>query len=262
MQGAWLLGFNESLIDRIGRILLGETAHGNDLTLTIDAKLNAEIAAMFGGYRGAAVVLDYKTGEILAMVSLPQFDLKEIDVDEQHGGADEKALPNRALQAKYVPGELFKLVTAAAAMEYLDLSGRSFACKGYYYWENSYIYCDAPHGEQTFEEAVADYCKSTLARLSVEIGAKKLQRTAESLGFNLQFLFSDTVLYESEIALNSLTSEYDLAMAGLGEYNITVTPMHMGHALRSRSKRRQAAAAQADFGYRRRGYRKKKRCVQ
>ena len=226
-QGAWLLGFNESLTDRIKRILLSETAHGSDLTLTLDAKLNSEIAAMFGNYRGAAVVLDYKTGKILAMVSLPQFDLKDIDVSQEHGGADQDALPNRALQAQYAPGEVFKVVTAAAAMEYLDLSGRTFECEGSYLTEDGSILCEKLHGEQTFEEAFANYCKSTLAGLSVEVGAKKLQRTAESLGFNLQFLFSDTVLYESGIALNSLTSEYDLAMAGLGEYNIFVTPMHM-----------------------------------
>ena len=226
-QGAWLLGFNESLTERIKRILLGETAHGSDLTLTLDARLNSEIAEMFGAYRGAAVVLNYKTGEILAMVSLPEFDLREIDVNEQHGGADEKALPNRALQASYVPGEVFKVVTAAAAMEYLDLSGRTFACKGSYFTEDGNILCDRLHGEQTFEEAVANYCESTLARLSVEVGPKKLKRTAESLGFNLQFLFGDTVLYESEIVLGSLAAEYDLAMTGLGEYNISVTPMHM-----------------------------------
>ena len=226
-QGAWLLGFNEDMVQRISRVLLGETAHGNDLTLTIDAELNLYIAQQLEGYRGAATVINYQTGEILAMVSLPEFDLKQIDVNLKHGGADEESLVNRALQFRYPPGEIFKVVTAAAAMEYLDLSNRTFACKGSYFTEDGSISCDELHGDQTFEQAVSNFCSSTFAQLSVEIGAAKLQRTAQKLGFNYQFLFSDLAVYDSQISLNSLTSEYDLAYAGLGEYDVAVTPIHM-----------------------------------
>lgn len=226
-QGAWLLGFNEGLEDRIKRVLLSETAHGSDLTLTIDAKLNSEIADIMQDYRGSAVLLNYKTGEILAMVSLPEFDLRQIDVSELHGGAEENSLVNRALQVRYTPGAIFEVLSAAAAMEYLDLADRTFVCKGSFYTEEGTVSCPVLHGEQTFEDAVANFCQSTIAQLSVEIGFKNLQKTAERLGFNFQFLFSDLALYESYISLNSLTSDYDLASAGLGEYNITVTPMHM-----------------------------------
>ena len=226
-QGAWLLGFNEGLIERITRVLVSETAHGSDITLTIDAKLNAAIADLIGNYNGAAVVLNYETGEMLAMVSLPEFDLTKIDVNLSHGGADEESLVNRALQSTYSPGAVFKVVTAASAMENIDLSVNTFECEGSYVTDSGEIICDTLHGSQTFEEMIANYCESSIAQLSVEIGAKNLQQTAEELGFNYQFLFSDMVLYESEISLNSLSSDYDLASAGLGKGNTSVTPMHM-----------------------------------
>jgi peptidoglycan glycosyltransferase len=226
-QGAWLLGFNENLFDRIQRVLLSDTAHGRDIKLTIDSGMNIEIANILGDYRGAAAVLNYKTGEILSMVSLPEFDLKEIDVSQEHGGADEKSLPNRVLQGSYPPGELFKVVTAAAAMEYLDLVDESLMCEGDIRIENDTIFCNAAHGQQTFEEAVQNYCIVSLSQLAIEMGESNLEKAAGKLGFNFEFLFGDVVLYSSDLAISSLTSDYDLAQAAIGEAHVTVTPMHM-----------------------------------
>ena len=226
-QGAWLLGFNENLFDRIQRVLLSDTAHGRDIKLTIDSGINIEIADMMGDYKGAAVVLNYKTGEILSMVSLPEFDLKEIDVSQEHGGADEKSLPNRALQGSYPPGELFKVVTAAAAMEYLDLVDETLTCEGSIKTEDGTIFCETVHGQQTFDEAIQNYCSASLSQLAIEMGESNLKKTAEKLGFNYQFLFGDVVLYSSELNISSLTSDYDLAQAAIGQDYVTVTPMHM-----------------------------------
>jgi peptidoglycan glycosyltransferase len=226
-QGAWLLGFNEKLSDRIKRILLGETEHGNDITLTIDADLNVKIAEQFDDLSGAAAVINYKTGEIVSMVSMPTFDLKDIDVNLENGGADAESLSNRVLQGQYYPGELFKIVSAASFMENLDLSANSYECEGKLSLEEGSIYCEKVHGTQTFEEVIANYCECSIASLSLEVGAKKLLRTAEKLGFNYQFLFSDIVLYESSLSMNSMTDDFELAQAGLGEQGITVTPMHM-----------------------------------
>lgn len=226
-QGAWLLGFNEGLMDRIMRVLVSETAHGSDITLTLDAKLNSQIADLFEKNSGAVVVLNYKTGEILSMVSLPEFDLSKIDVTLTHGGANEESLVNRALQSTYPSGTVFKVVTAASAMQFLDLTNKSFTCKGTYFKEDGEIICDTLHDNQTFEEMISNNCISSLAEISSEIGYKRLKKTAEELGYNHQFLFSDLVLYESELSLSSLSSEHDLASAGIGIGKVATTPMHM-----------------------------------
>ncbi len=224
-QGAWLLGFNEKLSDRIKRILLNEDEHGNDITLTLDSSLNAGIAEKFAGDEGAAVVINYKTGEIISMVSLPSFDLREIDVNLKNGGANPESLSNRVLQGEYCPGEIFKIVSAAAFMENADLSKDSYTCEGKVMLENSAIYCDKIHGEQTFEEVISNYCESAITNLTLDIGINRLIKEAQKLGFNYQFLFKDTVLYESNI-INETESEYDIAQVGLGMKGITITPMH------------------------------------
>ncbi len=226
-QGAWLLGFNENLFDRIQRVLLRDTAHGRDIKLTLDSSMNIDIADMLGDYKGAVVVLNYKTGEILSMVSLPEFDLKEIDVSQEHGGANEKSLSNRAIQGSYPPGELFKVVTAAAAMEYLDLVDEQLVCEGSIKTEDGTIFCDAVHGQQTFEEAVLNYCSSSLSQLVIDMGESSFEKAAQKLGFNYQFLFGDVVLYSSDLDIGSLSSDYDLAQAAIGQEFVKVTPMHM-----------------------------------
>ncbi len=225
-QGAWLLGFNEKLRERISRILLNESEHGNDITLTLDSKLNTLIAEKLSGYSGAVAVINYKTGEIISMVSLPTFDLKDIDVNLENGGANPESLSNRVLQGEYYPGEIFKVVSAAAFMEYLDLSKNTYVCDGKAELNDSSVYCDKNHGSQTFEEAISNYCESAISLLSVELGYKKIIKTAEKLGFNYQFLFSDTVLYESSIIVDS-SSEYSIAQTALGMEGLKVTPMHI-----------------------------------
>lgn len=226
-QGAWLLGYNEGLIDRIKRVLVSETAHGSDITLTIDAKLNEYINSNIKDYQAAVAIINYKNGEIIAMSSTPTFDLRDIDVSLNNGGVQEESLVNRVIQGQYLPGKLFHIVTASAAMQYLDLSGREFNCQGSYKIDDKIITCNKTHGIQTFEEVLINSCDCAIAQLGVEIGTKNLQRSAEKLGFNYQFMFDDIVLYESKISLNSLTSQYNLAKSAIGSYNIAVTPMHM-----------------------------------
>lgn len=226
-QGAWLLGFNESLYDRIKRLLLNDTAHGNDITLTIDSELCKFINKQLGSNSGTVVVLNYKTGDILAMVSTPSFDPAEINPHVANGGAAEKSLINRAIQAHYSPGQLFNIITASAAIEHVDLSDRDFYCMGTYKVDDKIIPCKKVHKEQTFEEVLLNQCECSVAKLGVNIGAKNLQKACNNIGFNYQFMFSDIVLYESYINLNSLTSKYDLAEASIGRHDTLTTPMHM-----------------------------------
>lgn len=105
---------------------------GDDVRLTISERLSRYISEQFPkGKRGAVVVLNYKTNEILAMVSMPQFDPTNMDAalsDESAG-----ALINRATQGLYPPGSTFKIVTLASALENLpDLNDFAFDCTGYY----------------------------------------------------------------------------------------------------------------------------------
>lgn len=117
----FLLGFRSSIFERLADAFTGTTQRGDDVRLTISERLSRYISEQFPkGKRGAVVVLNYKTNEILAMVSMPQFDPTNMDAalsDESAG-----ALINRATQGLYPPGSTFKIVTLASALENLPIS--------------------------------------------------------------------------------------------------------------------------------------------
>lgn len=105
-----------------------------DVYLTIDIALQQEVdeamAALQGDERGAAVLLDPRTGAVLAMVSRPSFDPNlaltgSFDEEERARIEDETLRPmaDRATYERYPTGSIFKVITAAAAMKYLGFSG-------------------------------------------------------------------------------------------------------------------------------------------
>ena len=226
MHAGILLGFSGSIIDRTWQWLSGEDTRGDDIRLTVDAELSAYIAEQFpDGYSGAAAVINYKTGEILAMVSMPNYDPYKAGSDS----VVDTAYLNRCLQGKYAPGSVFKIVTLAAALEKkTGVSSRTYTCEG------SRLFADVPvtcaggtvHGEMTLQEAFADSCNVTFAALSYELGGTEMLRMAENFGFNDNFTFQDLVLYESEYP-EDLQSVADLAWSGVGQSRVLVTPLHM-----------------------------------
>ena len=103
---------------------LGE---GNDLYLTLDARLNYEAYQALNGRKGAVGVYNYKTGEILCMVSTPTYDPLNVPEDLETSEEYEGAYLNRFLSSAYVPGSVFKTVTLQAAIETLpDLFERTW----------------------------------------------------------------------------------------------------------------------------------------
>ncbi|MFR9207103.1 MAG: peptidoglycan D,D-transpeptidase FtsI family protein [Lachnospiraceae bacterium] len=191
---------------------------GNDITLTVDTDLSRFIYDNFAGKQGSAVVMNYKTGEILANVSLPAFDPITVAEDKLEDGA----LLDRAVMGRFPPGSIMKVVTASAAVEEdIDIT---YTCKGQDIIDGQKVTCVSAHGTQNLEQAFENSCNCYFARLSNEIGSQKLLATANRFGFNVDWDFDDIVLYESNFELSS--SEGDIAWAGIGQYNDLITPMH------------------------------------
>ncbi len=103
----YLLGFRSSIFERLADAFTGTTQRGDDVELTISERLSRYISEQFPrDKRGAVVVLNYKTNEILALVSMPQFDPTDMDsalADEAAG-----ALVNRATQGLLSGRQLFR----------------------------------------------------------------------------------------------------------------------------------------------------------
>ena len=125
-----LLGLSNNILDRVTQALSGAERRGSDIYLTIDAELSEYIMERFPENKsGAVVLMNYKTGELYAMVSLPTYDPKRV-AKRSDEDADAPYL-NRVTQGMYPPGSTFKIVTLAAALESLtDVQQREFYCAG------------------------------------------------------------------------------------------------------------------------------------
>ena len=222
----YMLGFRSSVFERVMDAVTGTPQRGDDIRLTISERLSRYISEQFPkGKRGAVVVLNYQTGEILSMVSMPQFDPTNLGAaleDETAG-----ALINRATQGLYPPGSTFKIVTMASALTNLpDLQDFAFDCTAYYPVGHYSVTEKEAHGVQSLSDAFSGSCNTTFAALSQELGYAMLGETAEKFGFNENFMFSDLIVYNSSYPIDDLSPE-DLAWSSIGQGRVLASPMHM-----------------------------------
>ena len=232
-EANYLLGFETSLSERVAALLQGETRRGDDLTLTIDSKLCTQIVSTFEsgsqtkGKSGAAVVLNYQTGEILALVSLPVFDPENITQADKANALH--PFWNRALQSTLAPGSTFKIITTASAMENLsNITSHIFTCTGATKVLDQVIhdYNMAQHGKLTLEKAFTVSCNNAFAQCALLLGDTALRKTAEDFGFNDNFLFRDIVV-ENSVYPTTNRNDVEVAWSGAGQSQIGATPLHM-----------------------------------
>lgn len=232
-QTRYLYGFETPLSERVSALLAGEKRRGDDVTLTIDSQLCTAIARSFDshsqtkGKKGAAVVMNYKTGELIAQVSLPSFDPMNITAET----AADPGQPfwNRATQSLYPPGSSFKIITTASALENIaGITDAEFVCTGALTVQNQAIrdYGGAVHQSLSLRDAFKKSCNNVFALTALNLGDDKLRRTAENFGFNDNFLFRDLVVENSSYPTENRT-QFELATTGIGQSALGATPMHM-----------------------------------
>lgn len=225
---AEMLGFKASISDRIAQ-LFSEKRHGSDVYLTVDSQLQTYIHEQFPeGKNGAVALYNYKTGEIYALYSKPLFDPR--DPSAATSGQDTGALLNRATQGRYAPGSIFKIVTAACALENIPgVEERQFHCTGHFDVTDEVALSDTDgqgHGTIGFEQAFTKSCNIAFGQLALELGEEKLRKTAQRLGFDGNFLFPEVIVYES-LFPKDMAHEGELAWTGVGQGKLMASPMHM-----------------------------------
>ena len=161
-------------------LLTGTTlAKDTVLKLNVDAGLNTKAYSALDGRKGAGLVMNYKTGELLSMVSSPSVDPADPDYLPQEG-----AYINRCLSASFVPGSVFKLITAAAAIENIpNIDERSYYCYGYTTIAGVDIICSGCHYSQTFEQALSNSCNVAFAKIAISLGQDTLASYVRQFGF-------------------------------------------------------------------------------
>lgn len=225
-----LTGFSGSLVDRISSALTGSRYTGDNITLTIDANLNRYITSSFPtDHEGAVCVINYKTGEILAMVSKPDYD-PQVLLDTRVFDTEGSSYFNRCLQGQYTPGSVFKIVTLASALEHIpDITSHAFYCNAVRAFGNTNVTCQSgtlAHGNLNLQSAFTLSCNCTFATIACELGADCLSETAKEFAFGDRFSFDDLSLYSSTVT-SDLSNIATLAWTGVGQGETTVTPLHM-----------------------------------
>lgn len=197
---------------------------GNDLTLTLDARYNYIAYNALAGRRGAVGVYNYRTGEILCMVSAPAFDPLDPPVVEEGDERYDGVYLNRFLSGSFVPGSVFKTVTLAAALERIpDLADRVWTCTGAVRVGSDTVTCPHPHGELNIQGALAQSCNGVFGLLAAELGSETLTQYAEKAGLTARYNVDGIRTAAGRVDLED-ASENQLGWAGVGQYTDAVNP--------------------------------------
>ena len=221
---------------------------GESLTLTLDARLQQAAYEAFGEESGAAVVLNVRTGEILALVSTPSFDpnLFTNGISYKHWNAllnnERTPLVNKAVSGQYSPGSTFKVVVALAALEagVIDLNTR-FNCSGGLDVGNIRFHCwrHSGHGSLNVVEALKHSCDIFFYETAMKLGIDKIHDMALRLGMgnvlevgldNEKAGIIPTKAWKKARFGTSWTHG-DAANSGIGQGYVLVTPLQLATML-------------------------------
>ena len=203
--------------------------NGSDIRLTLDSSLCRLAREKLNGRHGAAAVYNYKTGELLCMVSTPDFDPQNPpkDLDTDKTGKYSGAYLNKILSSSFTPGSIFKVVTSAAAIENIpDLDSRTWNCNGSVTVNGNKITDMYAYGRLSFKNALAKSSNVAFAQIAIEVGADKMQAEANQMGFNRTFLLDGIPSGKSVYSVKSAKPN-ELGWSGVGQYTDLANPYHM-----------------------------------
>ena len=200
------------------------------LVTTVDAGLQKKVEEILkeNGISGAAVVLQTKTGQVLAMASTPTFDPGSVD---SYLSSESGELVNKAVQGMYPPGSVFKIAVAAAALESGKLEPEdTFECTGSVTVNGVELICEERpegHGKLNLEEALAQSCNCYFAQVGAAIGSETIVEMAERMG-----LGAPTIEGFPDEAAGSFPEKGERVYSGLsnlsiGQGSLLVTPVQI-----------------------------------
>jgi peptidoglycan glycosyltransferase len=212
------------------RIIEGEQ-RGYDVILTIDSSIQKTTEqAMEKVNRGAALVLNPKTGDILALVSRPSYEPDKIEKDWIKIKQDPTSpLLNRATQGLYPPGSTFKIITLAAAID-LGLATPQKIYRGpavlKIYGGRVTNFAGRGYGSMPLHQAFALSINTIFAQVGLEIGGDMLTEYAQKFGFN-QELQLDIKSKQSRIPASNTMDKLEVAWTAVGQGRLLATPLQM-----------------------------------
>ncbi len=232
MANYYLINSDIPLSEKVQNDMDGRKNPGNNVYTTFDTKLQQIASDSLGVCRGAVVVSNVKTGEILAMVSKPDFDPNTVANywDSYVNDSGSAVLLNRATQGLYPPGSTFKIITS---LEYIrehegSYSNYSYVCNGRFRSGDIDISCyhGSVHGEVSFLRSFAKSCNSSFANIGIGLDRDSFAKTLDGLMFN-QKLPLDYNYSVASIDMNRNISDDDLTQICIGQGKACITPVQL-----------------------------------
>ncbi len=227
-----LLTSNAPVKERLDKEMSGVRNYGDYVYTTFDPALQKTAYDALGVYKGAILVMEVKTGRILAMVSKPDFDPNKIEEDWERISTDEANSPlvNRAMQGLYPPGSTFKIATL---LEYIrenpeTYEDYAFNCRGSFSYEDAKILCyhGNVHGKVGIHRSFEKSCNSSFANIGTLLDLKRFNRTAKELLFNKE-LPVDYSHVDSRYDLDEEPTAEELLQTSIGQGTTLITPVHL-----------------------------------
>lgn len=225
-----LLYPNYGLLSILKRAIFNKKFTGRDVVTTLDHRYQRRIADAMGSRKGAAIVIETKTGKIRAMYSSPTFNPEKIVANWDNLSTDNENSPllNRATKGLYPPGSTFKVITTFAALQQNKGLELTYDCPGILHREDFDIKCfnGNVHGEVDLTEAFAKSCNGFFVELEENLGVAALKEAAETLGFNKEL--NSTIGHSmSQFNLQRKDSDFEKAATAIGQGRTLITPLHM-----------------------------------
>ncbi len=212
------------------RLRLPAGARPSNVVLTIDRGIQSIVESIMDRHaiKGAVVILQPATGEVLAMASRPNFDANHI---ENYLAQSATPLLNRAILS-YQPGSVFKLVTAAAALEsHIVTPDQIFFDSGFIEVEhlrfNGWDYQKGGRGQLTFTEALAYSSNPIFIQIGLQLGADKLVSYAKKFGFGHKTSLDFTGEAAGNLPIADQMYSGELANLAIGQGEFEATPLQV-----------------------------------
>lgn len=223
-----LLDINDNKAINEFKNIVAPSTNGNTLKLTLDHETQIKAKDLLKGRKGAIVAMNPTTGEVYAMVSLPDFDTANLNVDWKGISEDVNSpLLNRATAGLYTPGSIFKVVTSVAALESENLN-KEYDCVGSTIIDGYKFkdYQGKSHGHLDLKGALVKSCNTYFTEKSLLIGKTKMQQVSESFMFNNKIPF-DLPVKISNTPYKDNLGKTDIAAASIGQGKVVATPLNM-----------------------------------
>ena len=237
LRGCFTENYVRFSVDAVGEVLEGLNSEikkaapleaGIVTTLDKDIqRICEEVMESYYGIKGAVVVMDVKSGEIRACASYPKLELDKL---EESLESNDAPFVNRAFSS-YSVGSIFKLCTAAAALESGIISDFTYTCTGSINVNGQVFNCHkwGGHGEIDMYQAMELSCNPYFIALSEYVDSRLFIETAEALGFGQETVFAQELVSQSGYmpSVTELAVPAEKGNMSFGQGKLTATPVQI-----------------------------------